>query len=437
MVKDYGGVINDLVAGRWKHPRTGEPVSIDIGSIIIKETLDGMEGELVAALHSNEKLAVVSDNYTHEALGRRINTALRSQGLTTEEIVWPKPNSTIEGVEDLRHRTRHCDALVAVGAGTINDSVKYAAFLDKKTYSVFPTSPQNAYTTPTASITFGGFKKSLTCLPARGVFFDLATVAQCPMRLTRSAFADVICRTTAQVDWLMSHLLFETDYYDTPYILLADDEDNLFTNTKKLNEGDIEAFSILIRICALMGLGTNFASTTHSGSMAEHMISHYIDMFAGKDHPGSMHGEQVGVATLTMSRLQNMILNSSAPPHLSDTRIDAAGMRTRYGKQMGQDCLEQLTRKALDKSDADAINARLTREWDSIAGSLRKVLLPYEQLFEAMELIGAPKTGRELGLPGQIYRQAVLHAREIRDRFTMLDMAGDAGLLEEFIVTCE
>ena len=30
MIKDYGGVINELVAGEWRHPQTGEPVSINI-----------------------------------------------------------------------------------------------------------------------------------------------------------------------------------------------------------------------------------------------------------------------------------------------------------------------------------------------------------------------------------------------------------------------
>ena len=51
MSKDYGGVINELVAGTWQHPRTGQPVSINIRSIVIKETLDGMEGALIAPLH--------------------------------------------------------------------------------------------------------------------------------------------------------------------------------------------------------------------------------------------------------------------------------------------------------------------------------------------------------------------------------------------------
>jgi glycerol-1-phosphate dehydrogenase [NAD(P)+] len=43
-----------------------------------------------------------------------------------------------------------------------------------------------------------------------------------------------------------------------------------------------------------------------------------------------------------------------------------------------------------------------------------------------------PMTGEALGLDGGFYREAVLHARELRDRFGMLDLAADSGLLEAF-----
>ena len=65
--------------------------------------------------------------------------------------------------------------------------------------------------------------------------------------------------------------------------------------------------------------------------MAEHMISHYIDMFAGEEHPGTSHGEQVGVATLTMSRLQNQILNADRPPALRPTEIPKDELHQRFG----------------------------------------------------------------------------------------------------------
>jgi len=433
---DYGGVVNELVAGAWKHPRTGQPVALDIRSIVIKETLAGMEGELVYPLHKNEKLAVVSDRYTYEVLGRRIGSALGSTGFAIEEIVLKTPHADIERVEELRHLTRHCDGLIAVGSGTINDSVKYASFLDKKRYSVFPTSPQLAYATPTASISFGGFKKSISALPAQGVFFDLSVISRCPIRLTRSAFADLICRTTAQVDWLMSHILFGTPYRKLPYILLAYDEDGLFANAKALQEGNFEAFGILVRLCALMGLAICITNTSHPGSMGEHMMSHYIDMFFNDVNPNTLHGEQVGVTSLTMSRLQNRILNKNTPPVLEPTKIREADMIARYGKEIGQQCIKELKNKALDRIEADRINRYLAENWDSVAQQLRAVMLPSETLWEAMQEIGAIRTGCDLGFPQAFYQEVVRYAREVRDRFTMLDMAADSGMLEAFADEC-
>jgi glycerol-1-phosphate dehydrogenase [NAD(P)+] len=59
-------------------------------------------------------------------------------------------------------------------------------------------------------------------------------------------------------------------------------------------------------------------------------------------------------------------------------------------------------------------------------------MLPIARLRAALEAAGAPTTGVDLGLPSGFYRAAVLHAREIRDRYSILDLAGDAGLLEGF-----
>jgi glycerol-1-phosphate dehydrogenase [NAD(P)+] len=268
------------------------------------------------------------------------------------------------------------------------------------------------------------------------VFFDLSVISQCPIRLTRSAFADLICRTTAQVDWLMSHLLFGTPYRELPYILLAYDEDGLFDHAHALQEGDFEAFGILVRICALMGLAICIASTSHPGSMGEHMMSHYIDMFFKDVNPNTLHGEQVGVTSLTMSRLQNRILGRENPPVLEPTAIREADMIARYGQEIGQQCLEELNKKALDRVEADRINRYLSENWESFADQLRAVMLPTERLWEAMEEIGAIRTGCDLGLPQAFYQEVVRYSREVRNRFTMLDLAADSGMLEGFATEC-
>lgn len=432
---DHGGVVNELVRGEWLEPATGLRHGIPLDDIVIRASLDGAESELVARLHPGESLTVVSDPNTHAALGERVYRALLAGGASVREHVWENPRSTDRGVAELRAATRGTDALIAVGSGTVNDAVKYASFLDERPYSVFATSPMTAYTTSTASLTFDGFKRSITCRGARGAFFDLSVLARCPTRLVSAAFADVVCRTTSQADWLLSHLLLGTRYVETPYALLALDEPAMIDGAAKLPTGDPDALAALTRVSALMGLGTTFTDTTHSGSMHEHMISHWIDMFAGDLHTGSSHGEQVGVATVTMSDLQNRTFGSEAPPVLHATNVPEAMLRERYPAEIADGMIAQSRAKALSPAAADALNRRLETEWPDMRARLLGITLPFGTVWDAAGAAGCPRTASDLGLDVGFYREAVTRARWMRDRFGTLDLVGDGVGLEDFVAT--
>ena len=440
MTTDYQGVIDELLAGTWTDPATGKQHGIPIESIVIAPSLKGREAALARGLHGDKKLCVVHDTFTRKALGERVLEALKADGGEVEEFVWEKPRCTTDGVAELSKATEGAGALIAVGSGTVSDSAKYATFLDGREYSVFASSPMNAYTTPTASVSKGGFKQSITCHSAKGVFFDLDVLAGCPQRLVAAAFADVICRTTAQTDWLLSHLLFGTSYSDVAYTLLAVDEDHLIEKAEALPTGDADALATLTRVSAIMGLSTSVTGTTHVGSMAEHMISHTIDMFAATQdgkHPGTSHGEQVGVATLTMSRLHNQILSSETPPVVKPTVIPAERLKATYGEEMAASLIKATEAKAVDAAGAERLNALFAEKWDEIRSTLLAVTRPWQEIDGSMKLAGCQRTGAELGLSSKFYRQAVRDARFIRDRYSMLDLADDSGLLAPFLETVE
>jgi glycerol-1-phosphate dehydrogenase [NAD(P)+] len=42
-------------------------------------------------------------------------------------------------------------------------------------------------------------------------------------------------------------------------------------------------------------------------------------------------------------------------------------------------------------------------------------------------------TATELGLSRQVWRNAMKYARDVRNRWSFLDLADDAGLLDEFL----
>ena len=290
----------------------------------------------------------------------------------------------------MRDLTRNAEAVVAVGSGTINDSVKYATFQDGKPFATFPTSPMTAHFTGTASVSFGGFKKSLTTHDPKGVFVDLEVLRGCPKRLIWSAYADVVCRTTAQVDWLLSHRLLGTPYRDTAYHLLAIDEAKLLDSADAVAAGDFEAIAMVTRMNGLMGLGTSFGRTTHCGSMAEHMLSHYIDMFAGDAHPGTHHGEQVGVATLVMNRLQHVFLDRDEPPELGPTVVDVEGIEERFGPTLAPACLEQFEVKRFDRKKVDAMNRKLADCWRDLTKEFRPLMLSSDKIEDALKRVAAP-----------------------------------------------
>lgn len=99
--------------------------------------------ELVATVLPPMKIAVVDDVNTGAALGEQVMRALKGKFAAVHVRLPSPPKADDATVELIRAQSKGCGALVAVGAGTINDLCKYAAFLDKKPYIVFPTSRGN------------------------------------------------------------------------------------------------------------------------------------------------------------------------------------------------------------------------------------------------------------------------------------------------------
>lgn len=430
---NWTALIDDIVAGRWFNPELDSVMTVDFESIVFQETLDGAEADLVRSLDLGSTFAVVADSATHDALGGRVAKALRALG-PVETIVLDHPHADLKTAEELRGRLRQSEAVVAVGSGTINDLCKYATFLDGRGYCVFGTAASmNGYTSSTASMTLeSGLKVSLPAQPPKGFFVDLAVSAAAPSYLAAAGFGDCLARSVAQVDWWMSHRLLGTAYWSSPYAIQDDDERILMDKAGLVPEGDIATIASLYRVLTLCGLGIAITGVSNHGSMGEHQISHYIDCFAGDRHPGTLHGQQVGVASLTMARLQQQILASDTPPKVSATRIDLDDMARRMGPKIAAECAAEREKKAFTEKSAAAFNEKLEDLWPTLREELAPMIIPVAELDAMLEAAKGPRTGQDLGLPPEFYREAVRHNHEMRNRFSFVDIAADARILEAF-----
>jgi glycerol-1-phosphate dehydrogenase [NAD(P)+] len=432
---NWNALIEDVVAGRRRDPGTGKAASLPFESIDLSETTEGREADLVAPLALGKRLAVVSDVNTVEVMGRRVAKALRAVA-AVDEVVLPDGLDCDEAtIAMVGERTRAADGVVAVGSGVLNDSVKHATFLDGRRYAVFGTAASmNGYGASTASVTLAsGLKTSLPSHAPRAIFLDLTVSAAAPTWLSAAGLGDSLCRSTAQIDWWASHRLLGTFYSSTPYALQALDERPMIDKAEGLSRHDLVATGALQRVLTLCSVGVAFTGVSHHGSMGEHQISHWIDMFAGDAHPQTTHGQQVGVASLVMARLQHAILAMDTPPAVRPTPVDEAAMLRRYGSQLGPLCVAEMHKTALDGPAADAFNRKLADVWPVLRRELAPMALPVRTMEEALKRAGGPTTAAELGLPIAVWHAAIRHAREIRGRWSFLNLAADAGLLEPFL----
>jgi glycerol-1-phosphate dehydrogenase [NAD(P)+] len=423
-------IIDRLLAGSLPDPDGNGTLRVATRSVVIAPSLQASAAEVVAPLQLGRHFAVVSDSTTHEILGARVERALASLGRVTGLVLPGRPHADAGNVERIRTAAATADALVAVGSGTINDLCKYASARDGKPYVVFATAPSmNGYTSLNAAITVNGHKKSLAAQAPVGAFFDLAILAAAPPRMIRSGLGDSLCRPTAQADWLLAHLLFDQPYRTMPFVLLEPDEAELFAQAAALMARDLAAMTCLVRTLLLSGFGTAICGSSHPASQGEHLISHYTDMFGDHAWAESFHGEQIAVTTLTMARLQERLLEGP-PPVLHASADDERAFITRYGPELGRSCWAEFAQKRLDAERAHRVNARLVESWDRIRAAIAPVTRPSGFLADVLRRGGGPTTPEELGWPRSFYLRAVRHARDIRNRYTFLDLAVDSRRLE-------
>lgn len=426
-------LIDEICHGTWVNPLTGKgfpPTNYD--SIVFSESLNGREADLVSALGFNGPFVVVSDENTHKAMGERVARALSRLG-PVDEIILNHPHADMASVVHLEKRLQPYGGIVAVGSGTINDLTKFASFRNGQKYCVFGTAgSMNGYTSSTASITLdSGLKVSLPAQAPSGFFVDLEVCAAAPAWLNAAGFGDCLCRSVAQIDWWMSHRTLGTRFRHEPFLIEIPDEVLLMQRAEGIAKGDIEAVGSLFRVLTLCGLGINIVGTSHHGSMGEHQISHYIDCFAGERHPGTLHGQQVGVASLTMARIQGYFLSRGSAPEVNATVINKADMVRRMGGEVAEQCEGFYRQKAFDNRAADEFNKRIAQIWPELRQECLEFSVPVENLQRALAAAGGPITAEGLGVPVDFYREAVSHAHEMRDRFSFADIACDSGVLAQ------
>lgn len=403
----------------------------------------GALAEALAAAGGAKRLLAISDAATRGAAWEAIASRLRPLGVAVMEVVLPPgPHGPPLADEANRQRVQDAvrpdtDAVLAVGSGTINDLAKIASRVCGKPYLVCATAPSmNGYPSTNASLLEAGLKVTRPAQGPAAILADLAILCAAPLPMIRAGLGDLLSQRTALVDWRLSNLVQGTVYCGAVADLVATPIQRVVGMADALARREESAVGALIEALILSGFTMVMAGRSSPASGAEHLISHYWEMEAaaeGRAEP--LHGAQVGVTCILTADLMGRLAATAArdlpgpPADLPDAWEDAEpALAARHGSLWAVVREEACTKHhgAADRAERFAM---LRERWAEIWGTLDPLRPDPVFLRDALHRAGAPTSAEDLGLSAVAVQRAVLASRDIRNRYTVLDLAAEVGLL--------
>ena len=436
--------MNDAIKQGLAHADQTRVVEVGRGVLsragsIIAENLDA----------DGRPVLVVADERTWTAAGQAVQQSLLDAGVTVADpLIFPGTPAlyaAYEHAETIRERLREQGAVgVAVGAGTLNDLVKLASGELEQPYAVVGTAASmDGYTGFGAPMTREGVKVTMPCPAPAVVLFDLDVAAAAPKNMVGSGYGDLSAKIPGGADWILSDAVGWEPMHPLAWQLVQGGVADALADPTGLAAGEPAAYEGLVNGLILSGLSMQVYGGTRPASGAEHYFSHLweLDHLGQTWDPPLSHGFKVAIGTLAMCAFYERFMARDLAALDVDTAVAAwpswdaieTDIRTRLDGSLAEHCVKETRTKYLD---ADGLRRRLTaliESWDEVRAKLQSQLKPARELQTMLRQAGAPHVPDDIGLTAQQVQQTFLSAAYYRSRYSVLDLAREAGWFEELV----
>lgn len=329
--------------------------------------------------YKEKGILLVADSHTYAAAGARARRLLEDSGFFVKEKVFKI------GAHDLVPDERAVGSLllalesdigliVAVGSGTLNDLSRTISARTRIPYIIVCTAPSmDGYASTVAPIIIQGHKTTIAAVAPVSIIADTKILKDAPYNMLYAGFGDVLGKLTALADWQLSAKVTGEYYCEDTVSIVRHAIKRCIDSAEGIARRDPAAIEAIMQALVLTGVSMGLVGNSRPASGAEHHFAHYWEMDAlakGQDHP--LHGNSVGAATGIVAYC-----------------YQALGLVEKYSIEVPT----------------------------------------IEELERILRYAGAAANPAELGIEKELFHRSVLHALEIRPRYTVLQYAKANGEL--------
>lgn len=380
------------------------------------------------------RINLVADERTYPLIGHECETILNQAGRIVKAFIvsdTPHGSPVCDDItrDALLPNLPHCDAFLAVGSGTISDLVKWIACDAKLPYAMVATAASmNGYASNNIAPSIRGVKRVLNGTVPQVIAADPSVIQQAPYNLTAAGFGDVLAKPVSMTDWKLNQLLFEEYYCPGCAQLIHELEPAYMAHPEAIRARESQAIEALFQALIYSGVSMTMAGTSFPASGGEHMISHVLDMTAAiQGVPHDYHGRQVGLGTIFACALYERVLALDAPCfQLRAEHTDEA-----YWQSLTTVVEEE---HVLKRRKAERAVQRLCTEpglWNSLRTELKPMTRTAAAIKQCLRAADAAHRLEDIGCTRERFLAAVHHAHQMRERYTIIDLARAVGVMPD------
>ena len=314
------------------------------------------------------------------------------------------------------------DLILAIGSGVLNDLAKYVSHGASLPYVIVATAPSmDGYASRGAAMILDGMKVTPTCSVPYAIIGDTDLLCTAPIDMIRAGYGDIIGKLSCICDWRLSHLINGEPICERIAELTLSVVDRIVPLAEAISAREPEAIGSLFSALVEVGVFMAYVGNSRPASGSEHHLAHFFEITGIlRSTPYLSHGIDVCCGAVITAELRQRLLSSEAPCADTPRPIDKEALRSIYGS-LFEEILALQERVGFYRKNRMPI---YREKWGEIREILASAPSP-EQMLRLLSAAGISFSDFLATYPREHLHDAVLYAKDLKDRFTVLHLYYD------------
>lgn len=417
---------------------------VDIKDIVIRKGAINIIPDMLVKYHCR-KLFLVADENTYEAAGKEVERLLKKKGFDLTTHVFKRetelvPDENAVG-EFILHIPKDTDMILAVGSGTLNDLSKFVSHQLSIPYMIVATAPSmDGFSSVATALIVDNLKTTYEVTPPKAIIADINILKRAPLNMISAGLGDILGKYTCLCDWELSRTINEEYYCNDVADLVRKSIEKCTSHIKGIKNREDIAITNLTEGLILSGIAMSFVGNSRPASGSEHHLAHFWEMmFLFRGKKAVLHGTKVGISTIAIIKLYQILKEQKINFTTSIEKVNGFNKKEWIQQikkvyQSGAPVVIALEEKFMKNSierHKDRIGI-IEKKWSEIIRVIHQMIPEVTTIEDMLKAVEAPINPIEVEIDAETFYNSLVYGKEMRNRYTILQLLWDLGLLEEF-----